>query len=317
MVERTAEGTDCPPLDAAWLRAHPVPMPSEDVDKNARGRVLVIGGCLQVPGGIRLTAEAALRAGAGKVRIGTVASAVMPIGALFPEAGMLPLPEGPTGEIDAGADVLAPHLARCDAVVVGPAMACANHASRLMGAVLDAMVASGNDANASYGDGAEEGGLVVDASALMTLGDHAARLRARRTPCVITPHIGEMAALLECEAGDIERDRVASARRAADRFHAVVVLKGATTLIADPAGPCFVYSGGNVGLATGGSGDVLAGIAGALLARGSPPLEAALWAVWLHGEAGRHCAETIGPVGYLARELLDVLPRLLEIAPDV
>lgn len=311
MAEQVEYGGECVPLDPAWLSAHPLPIPSDDVDKNARGRVLVIGGCLQVPGGIRLTAEAALRGGAGKVRIATVASAVIPIGTTFPEAAMLSLPEGPTGEIDVNADMLAPHLRRCDAVVVGPAMTCERHASRLLAAVLDAMAHSGAGPMAD----AEKGGLVIDASALMTLGDHASRLRARPTPCVITPHIGEMAALLECEAGDIERDRVAAARQAAAQFNAVVVLKGATTLVSDPAGNCFIYSGGNVGLATGGSGDVLAGIVAAFIARGAPPLEAALWAVWAHGEAGRYCAETTGPVGYLARELLIALPRLMASAP--
>ena len=285
-----------------------MPMPSGDVDKNARGRVLVIGGCLQVPGGIRLTAEAALRAGAGKVRIGTIASAVISIGVLFPEAGMLPLAEGFTGEIDVDAEVLAPDLARCDAVVVGPAMACARHASRLIGAVLDVMAGSVS--------GAGERGLVIDASALMTLGDHAARLQARRTPCIVTPHLGEMAGLLGCEPSEIERDRIAAVGQAAKRFHAVVVLKGGTTLVANPAGNCFAYTGGNIGLATGGSGDVLAGIVGALLARGLAPWEAALWAVWLHGEAGRQCEETIGPVGYLARELLAVLPKVMDTTPD-
>ncbi|XJJ59382.1 NAD(P)H-hydrate dehydratase [Novosphingobium sp. BL-8H] len=283
-------------------------MPSEAVDKNARGRVLVIGGCLQVPGGIQLTAEAALRAGAGKVRIGTVASAVIPIGTLLPEVGMLPLPEGPGGEIEADVQLLVPHLSRSDALVVGPAMACEHHASRLVEAVLDAMALARLDAL--------ELGLVIDASALMRLADHAARLRTLQMSCVLTPHIGEMAALLGREASDIERDRVAAARQAADRFDAVIVLKGATTLVADPGGACFVYSGGNVGLATGGSGDVLAGIVGALLARGARPLDAALWAVWLHGEAGRHCAQTIGPVGYLARELLIALPRMLGIASE-
>jgi len=312
VAEPVENGSDCAALDASWLRAHPFPMPSNEVDKNERGRVLVIGGGLQVPGGIRLTAEAALRAGAGKVRIATVASAVIPIGTMFPEAAMLSLPEGPTGEIDVKADMLTPHLARCDAVVVGPAMTCEHHASRLMGAVLDAMP----DSRAGSGMKAGDCGLVIDASALMTLGDHAVRLRARAAPCVITPHMGEMAALLQCDVKDIERDRVAAARQAAARFHAVVVLKGAATLVAEPDGKCFVYSGGDVGLATGGSGDVLAGIVGALLSRGSPALEGALWAVWAHGAAGQHCAETTGPVGYLARELLVAIPRIMASPPD-
>jgi NAD(P)H-hydrate repair Nnr-like enzyme with NAD(P)H-hydrate dehydratase domain len=90
------------------------------------------------------------------------------------------------------------------------------------------------------------------------------------------------------------------------------MLKGSTSLVADHEGRLFAYAGGGVGLATGGSGDVLAGIAAGLAARGASPLDAALWAVWLHGEAGRRCAEQIGPVGFLARELLAHVPGLMK-----
>ena len=102
---------------------------------------------------------------------------------------------------------------------------------------------------------------------------------------------------------EIERDRPAAVRRAAESCGAVCMLKGPTSLIATPEGELFAYAGGGVGLATGGSGDVLAGLAGGLAARGAPPLVALLWAVWLHGEAGRRCAEQTGPLGFLAREL--------------
>jgi NAD(P)H-hydrate repair Nnr-like enzyme with NAD(P)H-hydrate dehydratase domain len=117
--------------------------------------------------------------------------------------------------------------------------------------------------------------------------------------------------LLGCEADEIERDRPAAVRTAAERYGAVVVLKGSTSLIASREGAVFAYAGGGVGLATGGSGDVLAGLTAGLAARGTPPLDAALWAVWLHGEAGRRCAEQIGPLGFLARELLAHVPGLM------
>lgn len=94
----------------------------------------------------------------------------------------------------------------------------------------------------------------------------------------------------------------------------MVVLKGAVTLVATPQGGLFSYSGGNVGRTTGGTGGVMAGIAAALLACGAEPLQAALWSVWLYGEAGRRCAEAIGPLGYLASELLGFIPREMERA---
>lgn len=286
-------------MDGAWLRMNPLPQPHEESDKNARGRILVVGGCTMVPGGVRLTAEAALRAGAGKVRIGTVDAAAMMIGVLMPEVAVLPLSTDPKGEIDASRAALAAEVAKTDCLVLGPAMSCADQASTLVGALMDA---------------ADETALVLDAAALMAICGHAARLRQRRAPAILTPHLGEIAALLEEDAEAIDRDRGAAVRRCAEHFGSVVVLKGAVSLIAAPTGELFSYSGGNVGLATGGSGDVMAGIAAALLARGAEPLQAALWSAWLHGEAGRRCAEAIGPLGYLASELLGFIPRVMERA---
>lgn len=286
-------------LDGQWLRANPLPQPHEESDKNARGRVLVVGGCLTVPGGVRLTAEAALRAGAGKVRIATLEQAALVIGALMPEVAVLPLAGDADGEIDAARAALSGHVARCDAAVIGPAMSCAHQASALVGAMLAE---------------AQDRALVLDAAALMAICDFAPDLRARPRPAVLTPHIGEIAALLKCDAEAVEQDREGAVVRCASTFGAVVVLKGAVSFVAAPDGTLFAYSGGNVGLATGGSGDVLAGIAAALLARGAEPLHAALWAVWLHGEAGRRCAEAIGPLGYLAGELLGFIPQVMQRA---
>ena len=290
---------DAEPLDSDWLRAHPLPAPAHDADKNARGRVLVIGGCATVPGGVRLTAEAALRAGAGKVRVATIASAALALGVAMPEIAVFALPEDGDGEIGAGADrVLAPLLSRADAIVAGPAIA----GELAAGPVVDHLLGA-TDCDAP---------LILDAAALACLPpDRTEPLRMRACPTILTPHIGEMAALLECDSDAIEQDRAAAVRRAAERFGAICVLKGAMSLIATPDGALHSYAGGGVGLATGGSGDVLAGIVAGLVARGAEPLSATLWAVWLHGEAGRRCAEQMGPLGFLARELLAQVPSLL------
>lgn len=284
------------PLDSDWLRAHPLPLPDGETDKNGRGRVLAIGGCRTVPGGIQLTAEAALRAGAGKVRVATITGAALAVGVAMPEVGIIALDEDGAGEIaDAGPAVA--ELGRFDGVVAGPAMAGTEPAGRLV----DALAGSGES-------GAT---LVLDAAALMACGTRAALLVGCTRPLVLTPHLGEMAALLECDAAAVNADRAGAVRRAAERFGAVVALKGATTLVAAPAGSLHAYAGGGVGLATGGSGDVLAGLAAGLAARGADPLGATLWAVWLHGEAGRRCAEQMGPLGFLARELLAHVPALM------
>jgi NAD(P)H-hydrate repair Nnr-like enzyme with NAD(P)H-hydrate dehydratase domain len=121
-----------------------------------------------------------------------------------------------------------------------------------------------------------------------------------------------MARLLECEPEEVEADPLAAARRAAESFGAVAVIKGQYSHIVAPDGRAFRFEGGGVGLATSGSGDALAGIVGGLAARGADPLTAALWGVHLHGEAGRRLAKRIGRIGFLARELLDEVPGLME-----
>lgn len=283
-------------LNSTWLREHPLPSPSPHADKNARGRVFAVGGCSSVPGGLILTAEAALRAGAGKVQVATTADTALALGVAMPEIAVFSCERGDGGDIAGlSADVLA-LIARSDAAILGPAM----RGGEAAGAIVDQVLSENCD-----------GELILDAAALMELIPRAQLLGKRSRPAVLTPHIGEMAALLGCEADEIERDRPAAVRRAAERYGAVIVLKGSTSLVADRAGEVFAYAGGGVGLATGGSGDVLAGLAAGLAARGAAPLDAALWAVWLHGEAGRRCAEQIGPLGFLARELLAHVPGLM------
>lgn len=288
---------DAVPLDSDWLRDHPLPSPDRHADKNARGRVFIVGGCATVPGGLLLTAEAALRAGAGKVQVATARSTALALGVAMPEIAAFPIEEDEHGEITALPENLAEQIIRSDAVIVGPAMGCGEAA----GGIVDEVM----------GYAADSPTLVFDAAALITLRTRAATLASRSIPAVLTPHIGEMAALLNCDAAEIEADRAGAIRRAAQAFGAIVVLKGSTSLVASRDGALFAYAGGGVGLATGGSGDVLAGIAAGLAARGADPLDAALWAVWLHGEAGRRCAEQIGPIGFLARELLAHVPGLM------
>ncbi|MBL0922991.1 MAG: NAD(P)H-hydrate dehydratase [Sphingomonadaceae bacterium] len=285
------------PLDSNWLRAHPLPDPANDVDKNERGRVLVIGGSKLVPGGIALTAEAALRAGAGKVQVATVNSAALLLGMTLPEIAVIALDETTDGELIASSN-LSNLLASCDAVVAGPAMSNVEAAR----ALVEVLVAAANSSKSPPV-------MVLDASALLALPQFADRLRKLACPLILTPHLGELAALLECDSSEARCPSAVS--RAASRFGATVVSKGPTSFVATADGEHFAYPGGGVGLATSGSGDVLAGLVGGLAARGAPAVEALLWSIWLHGEAGRRCAEKIGPLGYLARELLAEVPLLM------
>ena len=284
-------------IDAQWRADNPLPVIAEPVSKKTRGRVLAVGGSRLAQGAIRLTAEAALRAGAGSVRIATLQSVAPVLAQFLPEAGIVPLPEadGEIGAFDAG--TIRHQVVRHDAVVLGCGITDEGVAARLLRCILETPP--------------DDTHLLLDAAALACakpLREALVRLGGR---LVFTPHEGEMAAL---SGRSIEAVREAAADVAAEiaeRYAAVVVLKGGTTVIANPAGTCLHYPGGGPGMATGGSGDVLAGVIGGLLARGTPPLAAAAWGVWLHGQAGRTLASRIGPVGFLARELLPELPRLL------
>lgn len=288
-----------PLIDERWLRDHPLPRIEEGCDKNARGRALVVGGAAFVPGALRLTGEAVLRAGAGKVQLATVASVAVALGVHMPEASVLALPADADGEIALeAASILANPLGRCDALVLGPGMSVAEQTAALVGQLL-----------ASPREGLV---TLLDAAALTSAGDHVDTLRAHQGRIIMTPHAGEMAILAGIDAQEVTDDPARVARDMARHFGAVVLLKGQESFIADPTGQLLHFTGGCVGLGTAGSGDVLAGIIGGLAARGAEPLLAAAWGCWLHGRAGLILSKQVGQVGFLARELCPLVPGLLD-----
>ncbi len=284
-------------IDADWRAANPLPPIADDASKKSRGRLLVIGGARRLPGPIRLTGEAALRVGAGRVRLATLESLTAALGVAFPEVGVIGLPEQ-DGELMPGPpDLLPEQAAQHNAVVLGPGMADKAAAARLVEALTR--------------EPAPDTPLLLDAAAVACAKPLCDQLKNYQGSLVLTPHSGEMAALTGLQEEEIAENREEVARDVAERFGAVVVLKGAGTVVAKPGGELLYYPGGGSGLATAGSGDVLSGVIGGFLARGADPVIAAAWGVWLHGEAGRACAARLGPIGFLARELLPELPGLL------
>ncbi|HET9640467.1 MAG TPA: NAD(P)H-hydrate dehydratase [Allosphingosinicella sp.] len=285
-------------LDRDLLRRFPLPHAPDDGDKEERGRLLVVAGSRELAGAALLAGTAGLRAGAGKLQIVTGASVATALGVAIPEARVVGCAETEEGCIAAsGIAPLLEWVAGAQATVIG----CGLQHGPPLDALLDALLAS-----------RLETPLVLDAAVLGSLAPRAGALRAWPGGAILLPHAREMARLLECEAEEVESDPLAAARRAAGRFGAVALIKGQYSYIVDPGGRAFRFTGGGVGLATSGSGDALAGIVGGLVARGADPLTAALWGVHLHGEAGRLLAERIGRIGFLARELLDEVPRLME-----
>ena len=285
-------------LDPAWLKSHPLPRIESNNDKNDRGRVLLVGGGAFVPGALRLTAEAVLRVGAGKLQMATVAPAAMALGVLVPEAAMIALPADGSGEIAAdAADSIADLVARCDTLILGPGMIEVEGTVEL---VTRALALPRADCS-----------ILLDAAAISCARDLGPAIAAHEGRVVLTPHHGEMAALTGHPRDHVSDDATKVAQEVADRFGAVVVLKAARTIVAAPGEAPLVHDNICPGLATGGSGDVLAGAIGGMLARGLEPRTAAAWGVWLHGAAGRTVADRIGPIGFLARDLPPELPGLL------
>lgn len=286
-------------LTRATLRRFPLPQPDENSDKDGRGRVLAIGGCTQVPGAMLLSGIAALRAGAGKLQLATVSSAAIALGIAVPEALVVALPQSRTGDIAGarGGALLRDRAKEVDAILVGPGMT----SERSSHALVAPLIARMND----------EATLILDAAAILALCEDEALLQPLAGRAILTPHAGEMASLLDIDRRDVEGDAPGVARMAASRFGAVVALKGADSWIAEPDETLYHFKGGSVGLATSGSGDTLAGIIAGLAARGATPLQATLWGVYLHAAAGQTLAKRTGKIGFLARELLDEIPRIM------
>jgi len=289
------------PLSSQLLRGIALPRPDAGGDKNTRGAVLAAGGCREVPGALLLAGTAALRAGAGRLQLASCHSLTPLLGIALPEARVIGLPETDEGHLapEAG-PVLAKRGAGMDALLLGPGIFSGPDAEALTAAMLEGLPGGG-----------EGPALVLDAAALVALKDQRQALRRHAGRVVITPHDGEMAQLLGRSREEVRADPLAAAREAAALLKVVVVMKGGHTRIVTPQGEAWGHAAGNAGLATSGSGDVLAGIVAALLARGAPPLHAALWGVHLHAEAGRRLTRSQGALGFLAREVPAEVPRIL------
>lgn len=281
-------------LDRQALDQHPLP-PVIDGGKESKGRILVVAGSRDVPGAALLTATAAMRAGAGKLKIATVESAAAAVGVAMPEAMVIALPQADDGGFASGAIAeIRDAAAEVDAVVAGPGVRRSDMCKRLADMLLES-----------------EAALALDVALLETLEPLHERELGRKSIPVLLPNAKELASLLSCTPEHVESDPIGCGVRAAELYRSVVLVKGVKSHVVTPDGTCWAYDGGAPGLGVSGSGDVLAGIVGGLLARGAEPLNALLWAVWLHGEAGARLAEKIGPIGFLAREIAGEIPALL------
>jgi ADP-dependent NAD(P)H-hydrate dehydratase / NAD(P)H-hydrate epimerase len=270
--------------------------------KGSFGKLLVLAGSLDYAGAALLVCRSAGRAGVGLVTLAIPESLQPLFAAKVVEATTMALPEDDVEEVDPE-----PALARIldhehDAIVVGPGLRPGLATAELVRSLLP--IATDTDAAP----------LVLDAEALRSIATIDHWWEGERRPAVLTPHPGEFARLRagvgnpETDDGDLVDDdeaRLAAARDAATTWGSVVVLKGARTIIANPDGTAAIAPFENPALATGGTGDVLAGTIGALLAQGMTPFDAARLGVYLHGTAGDTVRERFGDAGLLASDLPD------------
>ena len=277
-------------ITPTFLRERPLPEPGDS--KSTRGTALVVGGSIETPGALMLAGLAALRVGAGVLTMAAPRSVAVPLAVAVPEAGVSSW-NSAEDTIDVAA--VATRLEACSSVLVGPGFNDPELTRRMVDVTLDNV--------------ASHVPLVLDAFALGVLPAVRDRIEALRSPLVVTPNHAEAARLLDAKTDELaNRDDVQVATELAKAWPATVIYQG---VVAARGVPAHVVGTGHGGLGTSGSGDVLAGAVLGLLARGADVHDAACWGAYLHSAAGDRLAVHVGKLGFLARELVDELPRVM------
>jgi len=265
--------------------------------KFSSGNVFILGGSHGLTGAPSMAALAAMRAGAGYVTVGAPQSLELSFTVRLLEAMMVGLPERNGSLTSAALQPALEAIGRADAVVLGPGISKEEGAQELARELVERIDVP----------------LVVDADGLNALAGGAMEelVRVRPWPTVMTPHAGELGRLLGVDSEEIGRHRLHYAREAAAKSRATIVLKGDDTLVATPNGRVAVSRGVAPALATAGTGDVLSGVIGAMLAKGLAPAHAACAGVYAHVRAGQIAAAPDGPDGVIASDVIRALPAAL------
>lgn len=265
----------------------------DDSNKGTLGSLLCICGSYGMAGAAIMAGKAALRCGIGLLKI-AVPKSIYPVCATnILESVYYPLEETSNGAISSkNTDFLLEMCEKSSAVVIGCGLSVCDDTKNLVQSVITNC----------------EKPLVIDADALNCICNKPENLKNLKVPAIITPHPGEMARLLHSTPKTVNSNRENTAIDFAKKFGVVTVLKGAGTIIASPAGEVYINHTGNSGMATGGSGDVLSGIIGSLLAQGASPINAAAAGVFLHGTIGDLAAEKLGKISMLPTDMIDMIP---------
>jgi len=272
-----------------WLRREP------DTHKGTYGHLFVLSGSLGKTGAACLCSESALRCGAGLVTLGIPRTLNPILEQKLTEVMTLPLPAGKDDTLSSsGLGEIQAFAASVKGLAVGPGMGVNEETERILRSLWVEV----------------DRPMVWDADALNLLARNPDLRGKQSAEIVVTPHPGEMGRLVDKPAAWVQENRVETAKTFAEQWGVVTVLKGARTLIAAPDGRLRINLTGNPGMAAGGMGDVLTGMIGAFLVQGMEAYDAASFAVWLHGAAGDRAEQTLGPIGFLASEVMQSLPHL-------
>lgn len=265
----------------------------DDSNKGTLGSLLCICGSYGMAGAAIMAGKAALRCGIGLLKI-AVPKSIYPVCATnILESVYYPLEETSNGVISSkNTDFLLEMCEKSSAVVIGCGLSVCDDTKNLVQSVITNC----------------EKPLVIDADALNCICNKPEILKNLKAPAIITPHPGEMARLLHSTPKAVNSNRENTAIDFAKKFGVVTVLKGAGTIITSPDGEVYINHTGNSGMATGGSGDVLSGIIGSLLAQGAAPINAAAAGVFLHGTIGDLAAEKLGKISMLPTDMIDMIP---------
>lgn len=265
-----------------------------DGHKGTFGTCLIVAGSRGYSGAACLTAMAAVRSGAGLVRIAFPQSLTPGIESRIFEPVKHPLPETPAATLSFEAlPLLLDLVAKATSVAIGPGISLHSETKKLLLEILPHIKVP----------------MVVDADGINNLVAEEETIRRCSAPLILTPHPGELSRLINVPPTEINANRIAVARNAARQLNCLIVLKGAPTVTATPDGKVFVNPTGNSGLGSGGTGDVLTGLIAGLLAQGAAPLDAALTGVFCHGRAADIAAEKLSEYSLAAGDLLQFLPH--------
>lgn len=276
-----------------------VPNRPIDANKGTMGTLLSICGSYGMAGAAILAGKSALRCGIGLEKL-ALPNSIYPIAAgSILESVFLPLSETADGKISrTNIPRLLLEAKKSTAVLLGCGLSVCDDTKALVKSFIENCTVP----------------MVLDADALNCIADNPEILKRRKAEIIITPHPGEMGRLCGLSAKEVNANRAECARKFAEKYGVITVLKGSGTVIASPEGRVLLNTTGNSGMATGGSGDVLAGMTAGLLAQGKSAFDCAAAAVYLHGKAGDFAAEKLGKISMLPSDIIGFIPQAFKSA---